>query len=89
MPVIVVRGCEVAGANTGETGSGEEEQQQQKKEITKAKLNRKPVDSSVLSSSRAAAVLDYWRGEMAVTGDETESGRVDLTHLFACRQINR
>lgn len=26
-----------------------------------------------------AAVLDYWKQEMAVTGDETESGRVSLT----------
>lgn len=27
-------------------------------------------------------VLDYWKQEMAVTGDETESGRVSLTHIF-------
>lgn len=30
----------------------------------------------------AAAVLDYWKQEMAVTGDETESGRVSLIQMF-------
>ena len=29
-----------------------------------------------------AVVLDYWKQEMAVTGDETESGRVSLTLFF-------
>ena len=29
-----------------------------------------------------AVVLDYWKQEMAVTGDETESGRVSLTLVF-------
>lgn len=85
----------------GETGSSEEEQQQRQqkqqqkekeKEIHLTKKNnqktetRKPVDSSAVSSSFAAVVLDYWRGEMAVTGDETESGRVALVHVFACWQ---
>lgn len=32
----------------------------------------------------AAVVLDYWKQEMAVTGDETESGRVPLLHSVAC-----
>lgn len=32
----------------------------------------------------SAVVLDYWKQEMAVTGDETESGRVSLIHLFVC-----
>lgn len=29
----------------------------------------------------SAAVLDYWKQEMAVTGDETESGKVPLVLL--------
>lgn len=32
----------------------------------------------------STVVLDYWKQEMAVTGDETESGTVALIHVFVC-----
>lgn len=37
----------------------------------------------------AAVVLDYWKQEMAVTGDETESGRVPLLHSAACAALQK
>lgn len=37
----------------------------------------------------SAVVLDYWKQEMAVTGDETESGRVSLIHVFFKRYVQK
>ena len=59
----------------------EEKEEGERKRSGKASRSKGRGVFSVLRCF-TAVVLDYWKQEMAVTGDETESGRVSLIHVF-------